>query len=111
MSSKDADRTPPPPSDEERGVHVSRDSTGAERSGGRKRSKIGFRLQAQRREKWDDPVFDNVRVPESAKAAAPPTEQGEADAGAEKDESEEPSPGVLDRFARFFRRRGKSRST
>lgn len=113
MSADGADRPPEPPPENERGVHVSRDAPGAPQPGGRKRSKLEFRVQAQQRAKGDDPVFDNVRAPEPPVAPSPPSDapaadgEAEADAGPGTGEPEEPegeSPGVLDRVARFFRR-------
>jgi hypothetical protein len=117
VSDDGADRPPVPPPEEERGVHVTRDAPGTQGAGGRKPSKLGFRVQAQRRAKGDDPVFDNVRPPEPPLEPAAPTDapaadgEVDADAGAGADEPEEKSPGVLDRVARFFRRSDTDRST
>jgi hypothetical protein len=119
VSANGADRSPQP--EDEQGVHVSRDAPGSPEVGGRKRSKLGFRVQAQRRAKGDDPVFDNVRTPAPAPDPKPestpepqesteaPVESTSADAGAAG--SEQDAPGVLDRVARFFRRRGTDEST
>lgn len=133
MSGDDSDRDPPQPPDKERGVRVSRDAAGAEGTGGRPKSKLGFRVQAQRRAKGDDPVFDNIR--ESApppEPAAPPDEAvaGEAvdddslpsdvveaeapkgdtiDAEAAKEVEDAPAS-ALERVMRFFLRGGSDRS-
>jgi hypothetical protein len=119
VGADDADRALPP--EDEQGVHVSRDAPGSPEVRGRKRSKLGFRVQAQRRAKGDDPVFDNVRAPapapdpkpesmtESAESTEAPVESTSADAGAA--DSEQDAPRVLDRVARFFRRRSTDKST
>jgi len=115
VSADGADRPPEPPPEDERGVHVSRDAPGVSGAGGRKPSKLGFRVQAQRRAKGDDPVFDQVRVPAPPPEPAPPTdlpaEREEVDAGADTGDSEQRAPGVLDRVARFFRRSGTDEAT
>jgi hypothetical protein len=114
-----ANRKPPP--EDERGVHVSRDAPGSPDVGGRKRSKLGFRVQAQRRAKGDDPVFDDVRTPgpapdpkpqsviEPAEASEAPVESPSAETRTVDPESD--APGVLDRLARIFRRGGTDEST
>jgi hypothetical protein len=119
VGADDADRALPP--EDEQGVHVSRDAPGSPEVRGRKRSKLGFRVQAQRRAKGDDPVFDNVRTPapapdpkpestvEPAESTEAPVERTSADAGAA--DSARDAPGVLDRVARLFRRRGTDEST
>jgi hypothetical protein len=128
MRGDDADRDPPQPPDKERGVHVSRDSAGAEGTGGRPKSKLGFRVQAQRRAKGDDPVFDNIREPAPPPEPAAPKDEaapGEAvdddavpgdaiDAEAAKDDAinaeaakeREDAPSALERVMRFFLRGG-----
>jgi hypothetical protein len=100
-------------------VHVSRDAPGVEATGGRKKSKLGFRVQAQRRAKGDDPVFDNIESrrspPESAAAseevASSDSVDDEAlpdqDVGAEAPKEKEDGPGgALGRVKRFFFRGG-----
>lgn len=115
MSDDGADRPPVPPPEGERGVHVSRDAPGAPGEGGRKPSKLGFRVQAQRRAKGDDPVFDRVRAPTPAAEAEAPAERSDADADVAPEVSsqdpEEQTPGVLDRLARLFRRDGTDEPT
>lgn len=135
MSGNDSDRKPPPASDEERGVHVSRDAPGAEASAGRRRSKLAFHVQAERRAKGDDPVFDNIESRRPPPEAAAPSEEvasaesiddeaapnqavgAEApkEIGAEAPEAPketENAPGsALGRVKRFFFRGGTDRST
>jgi hypothetical protein len=118
MSGDDADRKPPP-SEEERGVRVSRDAPGAEATSGRKKAKLGFRVQAQRREKGDDPVFDNIesrRSPPEPAVASEEARSGdrvddealtEQDVGAEAPTEKDDAPGgTLGRVKRFFFRGG-----
>jgi len=115
MSGNDSDRKPPPASDEKRGVHVSRDAPGAEASAGRRRSKLAFHVQAERRAKGDDPVFDNIESrrppPEPAASSEEVTSSESVDdearprqavsAEAPQEKAEEPG-GTLGRMKRFF---------
>ncbi len=123
MNGDDSDRTPPQPPDKERGVHVSRDAPGAEGTGGRKKSKLGFHVQAQRRAKGDDPVFDNIRESRPPPEPAAPSNEvapGDAadaeasrgdivDAEAPKEKEDAPAS-ALERVMRFFLRGGSDRS-
>lgn len=120
MSGNDSDQKPPPSSDEERGVHVSRDAPGAEATSGRKKAKLGFHVQAQRRAKGDDPVFDNIesRAPppepaapseEVATSGESPDDEAMLDqaVGTQPPQEKEDEPGsALGRVKRFFFRGG-----
>lgn len=115
MTVEDEDRTPPQPPEKERGVHVSRNAAGAEATSGRRKAKLGFHVQAQRREKGDDPVFDNIESRRPPPEPAAPSEEvtsGETvddeaipdgAVGAEAREEKEDEPGsALGRMKRFF---------
>ena len=119
MSGNDSDQKPSPASDEERGVHVSRDAPGAEATSGRKKAKLGFHVQAQRRAKGDDPVFDNIESRGPPPEPAAPSEEvasGESSddeamldqaVGTRAPQEKEDEPGgALGRVKRFFFRGG-----